>query len=218
MLYSSFRKKAISGWLKKHQPTDFSSSLKLQKFLFFYEVLSKIEKDESEFQSLRGYKNGPVFSDVYGDYTYENGEFLKGIEQAYAKKPDQVNEERAKLAGFLVSILNEVELSNLTHKFNIWKAKENEIKRGIKNVPLHEEDLSKEDEDLMLSLRNTYPTDYIDSVKVIQISGKSFVIHKEDIPKLTDDTKSVFISLADEDDLQNPVYVSVAEDGVVLVD
>jgi hypothetical protein len=63
-----------------------------------------------------------------------------------------------------------------------------------------------------------YPNEYIDSVRVINISDKTFLIDKEDIPKLTDESKRVFISLAYERSLQNPVYVSVTDNGVVLVD
>jgi len=215
---SSLRKRALCGWLKQNHAEDFCSALKLQKFLFFYEALAKIENDTSEFRSLKGYINGPVFSDVYGDYTYEKNDFVYEVEKAYTKYPQLVNEERAKFAGFLVSILNEDELSKLTHEFNIWKSKESEIKRGVRNVSLREEDLNEEDAELLRFLKNMYPSEYIDSVRVINISGKSFIINKNDIPKLTEDAKSVFISLANEESLENPVYVTVTDDGVVLVD
>jgi hypothetical protein len=218
MTNSSFRKKAVSGWLKQHHTEDFTSALKLQKFLFFYEGLSKIENDLTEFRLLRGYINGPVFSDVYGDYTHEKDEFAYEAEKAYLHRPEVVNEERAKFAGFLVSIMNEHELSGLTHEFNIWRAQEKDIKRGVKNVPLREEDFNEADANLLLSLKKMYPISYIDSVEIIEISGKCFIIDKVDLPKFTEDTWSVFISLANEDSLQNPVYVSVSEEGVVMVD
>ncbi len=218
MLKSSERKRAISGWLKQHQAQEFSSSLKLQKFLFFYEGLSKIENDYAEFRSLKGYINGPVFGDVYGDYTYEFNEFNVDVERSYQSRLDMVNDDRAKIAGFLVKIMNENELSEITHEFNIWKSQEHRIKRGEKNVILNEEDFNDSDRDLLLSLRNMYSIDYIDSVRVIQVCGKSFIINKDDIQKLTDEQKRVFITLANNDNLQNPVYVTVAEDGVILVD
>lgn len=217
MLYSSRRKREISGWLKENHSHEFSSSLKLQKFLFFYEILSKIENDECELDSLKGYMNGPVFSDVYGDYTYRTDEFEADVETAY-QHASNVDEDIAKFTGFLVSILNQEELSEITHELNIWKSKEELISSGAKQVPLLEKDFTKEDEDLLYSLRAMYPTEYIDSVQVIEISGKSFVISKEDVKKLTEDQERVFITLADDDSLENPVYVSVSEDGVVLID
>jgi len=217
-MHSSVRKKALSGWLKKYHEKEFLSPLKLQKFLFFYEALSKTENDVSEFKKLKGYINGPVFSDVYGDYTYEADDFIKEVKSVFTKNKKMVNNERAKLAGFLVNILNEDELSKFTHKFNIWKAKENDIKSGMKDVPLYAKDFNKKDVELLMSMKNMYPTDYIDSVKVIEISGKSFILNNKDIPKLNEESKYVFISLANESSLQNPVYISISNDGVVLVD
>jgi len=186
--------------------------------LFFYEALSKIEKDVSDFHKLKGYINGPVFSDVYGDYTYETDNFIKEAKKIFKEKTILIDNERAKLAGFLVSILNEDELSRFTHKFNIWKVKENDIKSHVKDVPLYKKDFNKDDIELLTSMKNMYPTEYIDSVKVLEISGKSFVLNKDDILKLSDRSKYVFISLANESTLQNPVYISISDDGVVLVD
>lgn len=217
-MYSSIRKRALSGWLKKYHEKEFFLPLKLQKFLFFYEALSKIEKDVVEFNKLKGYINGPVFSDVYGDYFHRRDDFINEVENDYNDNIKSVNNARAKFAGFLISILNEDELSNFTHEFNIWKAKENDIKSGVRDVSLYEKDFNEKDAELLTSMKNMYPIDYIDSVKVIEISGKSFILNKEDIPKLTDESEYVFISLANESSLQNPVYISISDDGVVLVD
>lgn len=218
MLSSSIRKKALSGWLKKYHEKEFVLPLKFQKFLFFYEALSKIEKDDSEFKKLKGYINGPVFSDVYGDYTYEKDDFYKEVKETYNKNVKLVNTDRAKLAGFLVSILNDNELSKLTHEFNIWKAKEKDITPLTQNVTLNEKDFNKKDAELLRTVKNMYPADYIDSVEVYEISGKSFILNKKDIKKLNDKSKYIFISLANESSLQNPVYISISDDGVVLVD
>jgi hypothetical protein len=217
-MYSSIRKRALSGWLKKYHEKEFFLPLKLQKFLFFYEALSKIEKDVVEFNKLKGYINGPVFSDVYGDYFHRRDDFINEVENDYNDNIKLVNDARAKFAGFLVSILNEDELSSFTHEFNIWKAKENDIKSGVRDVSLYEKDFNEKDAELLISMKNMYPIDYIDSVKVIEISGKCFILKKEDIPKLTDESEYVFISLANESSLKNPVYISISDDGVVLVD
>lgn len=218
MLFSSKRKRVISGWLEKHFSSEFWSALKLQKFLFFYEVLSKIEDDNSEFRSLKGYINGPVFSDVYGDYTYRMDEFLADVAATYEEDSSIVNEERAKFSAFLVKILNQKELSDLTHEFNIWKTKKDVIENGGWQIPLLEEDLNQHDIDLINSLREMYSTEYIDSVRVIEVQSKRFIISKKDYSKLTDEQKITFFMLANQENLENPVYVSVSEDGVLLVD
>lgn len=217
-MYSSIRKRVLSGWLKKYHEKEFFSPLKLQKFLFFYESLSKIENDEVEFNKLKGYINGPVFSDVYGDYLHERDDFINEVENDFNENNELINSERAKFAGFFVSILNEDDLSKFTHELNIWKAKEDDIKNGVKDVFLHEKDFNEKDAELLTSMKNMYPIGYIDSVKVIEISGRSFILNKEDMLKLTEESESVFISLANESSLQNPVYISISDDGVVLVD
>src|SRR5699024_4743813 len=118
---SNERKVELSSWLKLNQPSEFSDNLKLQKFLFFYEVLSKIENEEADFSYLRAYPNGPVFSNVYGDYVYQSLAFITRLDEFVDKPINEVNEERAKFAGFLVKILNEKELSDLTHELDAWK-------------------------------------------------------------------------------------------------
>jgi hypothetical protein len=218
MLNSSIRKRALSGWLEKHSSHEFWTALKLQKFLFFYEALSKIEESSSEFRSLKGYINGPVFSDVYGDYTYRMDEFVAGVGETYQENNENVNEDRAKLAAFLVKILNEQELSDLTHEFNIWRTKKDAIENGGKHIPLSESDFTQEDVDLLNSIKEMYPTEFIESVEVIEISGKSFVISRDEYSKLTEEQKFTFFMLAEQDNLENPVYVSISEDGVLLVD
>lgn len=218
MIFSSKRKQAVSGWLKENNKEGFYASLKLQKFLFFYETLSKIDGDKSEFDYLKGYEKGPVFSEVYGDYLYRKGEFIDGAEYAYNKNPEMVNEQRAEFSSFLISILNQEELSSLTHELNIWKAKENQIKKGIKQVPLCSKDLAQEDVSILNVLRETYTPTYIDSVKVLEISDKSFVFKKEDFSNLSDEQREALLEISNDETIENPVYVNISEDGVVLID
>ena len=68
MVNSNARKRALSGWLLENNPKDFQSNLKLQKFLFLYECLSKVENYNADFTSLQWFRNGPVFNVVYGNY------------------------------------------------------------------------------------------------------------------------------------------------------
>ena len=67
MLFSSDRKLSLSGWLQENNTLSYFSPLRLQKFLFFYEAFSKADGDYSDFSHLKGYKRGPVFSQVWGD-------------------------------------------------------------------------------------------------------------------------------------------------------
>ena len=121
-------------------------------------------------------------------------------------------------SGFLVKILNEKELSSLTHELNIWKKKEKDIQSGGTYISLSEQDLDEEDQEFLLSLKSMYSTEYIESVKVMVFNGKSFIFDKADLHKLTYEQERLLINLADDDSIGNPLYVSVSEDGMVLVD
>lgn len=218
VLISNSNKRAKSGWLKEHYKSGFYSPLKLQKFLFFYEMLSKVEGEKADFSYLRGYKDGPVFSDVYGDYIYRKPLFMSNVEETYENNKDIVNDDRAKLSGFLVSILNEEELSDLTHEFNVWDAKKDMIDRGIRNVSLYEQDFNQEDVDLLKSLKEAYTLDFIDSVEVLEYNKKNFIINKSDKEKITEEHLEVLLQLSNDENLENPVYINMSEDGVILVD
>lgn len=69
MINSNPRKLRLSGWLKENGSSEYNSPLKLQKFLFFYEMFSKIEGDEADFSSLKGYKKD-LFSVMSGEITH----------------------------------------------------------------------------------------------------------------------------------------------------
>ncbi len=68
MIYSNDRKRCLSGWLHQNSTIAYNTALKLQKFLLFYECFSKVSGEKADFGHLRGYKRGPVFSQVWGDY------------------------------------------------------------------------------------------------------------------------------------------------------
>lgn len=118
MIYSNERKLCLSGWFKENSEKSYSKSLKLQKFLLLYEAFAKTSGEKTDFSHLRGYKKGPVFSNVWGDYTKERTAFDTAAMKTYEAKKDSVNETRAKKCGFIVETMTEEELSELTHKMN----------------------------------------------------------------------------------------------------
>ena len=145
----SLRHRALCGWLKGNEPELFNNTLKLQKFLFFYECFSIIEGDpEVDIKNLKGYKMGPVFSDIYGALKYGKDDFIEYLPKAYATYNKKINKERVLLSAFIVKIMKKDELSEFTHSLNIWKSQENEIKnrkKGEKAVDLNLSDLNQRD-------------------------------------------------------------------------
>ena len=218
MINSNTRKLALSGWLKNKHNQIYKAPLRMQKFLFFYESFAKIDNDKADFSYLRGYIRGPVFSNVWGDYMRDRNEFDSNSELAFDRFGEGINGERAKKAAFLVSILTEDELSDLTHQLNIWKCKEKNIRAGEQQVSLHEEDFSRDDCVLINALKEMYSIDLIDNSVVFSFNDKNFVISRKDLPKISEHHADVLFSLAENEQLKNPVFVELEDNGEIIID
>lgn len=218
MIYSNKRKLCLSGWLRKNNESEYDTPLKLQKFLLLYEAFSKTSGENPDFSHLKGYKRGPVFSNVWGDYTKERTAFNKAADEAYEKGKADINIERAKKCAFIVGTMTEKELSDLTHKMNLWKSKEKSIMQGVYQVELQEKDFNSEDETMMRLLDEMYPMKMIEVSTIFKLDENYFVFNKSDVPKLTEKHFDTLLTLTEQEELHNPVYVEVDEEGRLLVD
>lgn len=219
MIYSNPRKKALSGWFFKHSNEIGGKRLRLQKFLFFYEMFSKLENDAPDFHRLRGYVNGPVFSPVLGDYNNEPSMFVNESIRTYEDHDFTIDIDRAKLSAFLVNIMNENELSDFTHSFNIWAAKQYEIEiQGIMQQDLYESDISSEDLEKLNTLKKMYPLELINEYSILEYPNKRFLISREEQEFLKEEHSEVLVNLDLNETLHNPVFLEIDEEGVLLVD
>lgn len=218
MIHSNERKQYLSGWLRYNNTNEYNHALKLQKFLLLYECFSKVSGETPDFSHLRGYKRGPVFSQVWGDYTKDREEFDKAVDKRYHLRKDMINQDRAKKCAFIVKVLSEEELSELTHLMNLWKSKEKRIRQGEYQVELNENDFNENDVKLIYTLDKMYPIELIENSSVVEIDSYSFVFKTEDIPKLTEQHYDTLSSLIKSEPLSNPVYVDIDEGGRLLID
>lgn len=218
MIYSNNRKRCLSGWLHQNSEIAYNTALKLQKFLLFYECFSKVSGEKADFGHLRGYKRGPVFSQVWGDYTKERAAFDKAADESYNAGKTLIDEQRAKKCAFLVCVLSEGELSELTHAMNLWKSKEERILQGEYQVDLDEKDFNEKDARMISTLDQMYPIGLIDNSTVIEIDSHYFVFNKNDRSRLTEQHFDILSSLAESDQLLNPVFVDMDEGGRLLID
>lgn len=214
MAYSSERKQALVGWFVNN--SGFTTNVQLQKFLFFYELFSKIDGDSYELDGLKGYKNGPVFSAVFGDIKYDEN-FKATCGRQFQSLPHLVNEPRAKLSDFLVKCLGN-KLSEFTHQMNIWAVKRDEIEKGGYQIPLSEDDFTEKDADILRAIETAYPNSYIDAVETYSINGKTFVYYKADKNRLSDRVYDVLNEVSFDPDFDSPVYISFSETGELLLD
>ena len=219
MVYSNTRKLTLSAWLKINRVSEYNTPLKLQKFLFLYEAFSKVAGDEkADFGHLRGYKNGPVFSNVFGDYTKERWDFEQAASACFKKFGSMINVERAMQCAFIVSILSEQELSSLTHAMNIWKKQEKFILNGGWQVPLYEADFSEEDSQMITNLGKMYPIEMIRTSEIVRVGNFYFVMDKADYPKLTEEHLDILATLAEKTELHNPVFLEIDSEGGLILD
>ena len=219
MLNSSKRKQALAGWLKTKDPEEFADPLKLQKFLFFYEIVSKIEDQEYELTKLKGYAAGPVFSDVYGDYRHNREMFNQAIIAILNEDEVVINEDIATFSLFLIQTHTREDLSELTHDLDIWHAQAHRIEWGEWQVTLHESDLSEQDIEYIKNIRWMFPKSYIENHKAVSVGNKRFIFSKDDYENLTQIHYSTLNELVEKvsEQLINPVYTEIDIDGGLLV-
>ena len=215
MISNEHRQKLSAWFIGKKNYSPFFSRLKLQKFLFLYEMFSKTEFGTADFSSLKAYRNGPVFSDVFGDFTYRREEFIPML--STISYDDEVNEDLAEYANFIVSILNEEELSDLTHELDMWKVHEEHLNLGLKHLTMSEGDISNDDYDIIANLRAMYSHLNIQSLEVITINKTNFVLEKRLKASLTQEQQNALVEIADHLE-NNPVFVHLNEEGVLEID
>lgn len=218
MLYSNDRKLSLSGWLQENDALSYCSPLRLQKFLFLYEAFSKVDNDVYDFSRLKGYKRGPVFSPVWGDYTKDRAAFNKTSLEKYHAQKNNINDSRAQRASFIVRSLSEKELSALTHQFNIWNKKQERIMNGEQQVALSENDFSESDCTMTQTLEQMYPSDLVQNCDIIPVGEKYFVFSKKDLEALTEQHFDTLSTLSEREDLHNPVYVEIDHEGRLWID
>lgn len=214
----NYRKQNLCAWLKETNPEEYNSHLKLQKFLFFYECFSKVEGEKADFDYLKGYKRGPVFSSVFGDYRKERQSFDQESQKSYENRKENINHIRAEKCAFLVKALSEKDLSDLTRRMNIWKCKEDRIMSGESQVSLSEDDFNESDKVLIQMLDCMYSIDFVRQAVVIPINNYNFVLKKEDLDKLTEEHYDILSLMTEKAELHNPVYVEVDEEGRLIVE
>lgn len=217
MVFSNERKLNLSGWLQAESCTEYNSPLKLQKFLLFYELFSEIDDGDGCFSHLQGWKKGPVFSNVWGDYTKERVAFNNASMSTYRTSKAMINIDRAELSSFLVKILSEDELSGLTHKLNLWASKKDKILSGEKYVDLDIADFNENDREMINILKVMYPPQYINSVDVLTFNNKSFILRKDDFPKLTEFLADNLMDLS-HGTVDNPIYISIGAGEELYID
>lgn len=218
MIYSNKRKLALSGWFNKEYSSSYKAPLKFQKFLFFYEALCKVTGEKADFSNLKGYQKGPVFSNVWGDYIKESDLFLQNALKTYNENKGLINTKLANKSAFIVNTLTDEELSDLTHKMNIWKSKKDRILNGEFQAVLNESDFNDADDKLIKTLCSIYSDEMINDSIIINLDNKYFVLPKSQQTLLTEKHYDILLSLTKNKNLMNPIFIEIDEEVRMLID
>ena len=118
-----------------------------------------------------------------------------------------INERIATICNYLVSILNEIELSELINKLEFWVTTKVFIDSG-----------QKRGEKLIKILEKMYSIKEIENSIIVPINEINFVISKKQYPMLTQKHLDTLIELVKNEVLHNPVYIEIDENGALVVD
>lgn len=110
--------------------------------------------------------------------------------ELFNRLDDSDRESNVIKSHFIVTILNEKELSDLK-----------EIN----------------DKEAIYKLRDLYSLEMIKNSHIEQIEGYSFILPKKDAYKLTEEHLSILRGIVNTE-LHNPIYIEINEDGELLID
>ncbi|WP_044566823.1 hypothetical protein [Anaerococcus provencensis] len=96
--------------------------------------------------------------------------------------------------------------------------KKDRILSGEQQVKLDIEDFSTDDIKLLNTLREMYPIDLINNIKILPISNYNILISDDDYNNLTEEHMDVLSEVVENGELHNPVYVEIDENGVMDID
>ena len=216
LINSDIRKLALCGWLKTYNKPVYNNPKKLHIFLFFYECFSKVENDNPDFNSLVWNINGPVFLNVWIDYTKNRDEFDEKSVRAYEEHTELICSNRVETSNFIVSILTENELLALIQAMNIWSCKNSEISSDTQQTMLYEKDFNDTDFHIINTLKLMYPIEMIRNTKIVELNEHYFIMTKSDFAKLNSELMAELSTVSHYPNTHNPIYVELFKNKLII--
>ncbi len=223
--FSTGEKVNIMRWFYDHHMTianDHENHVKLQKGLVFYELFSRLNSKRHDLSRMELYKEGPVFTQVYGDVHYRIDDLKNRIDSSSLNE-EKINDVEAKKSLVLSSVYSADELSEMSHQFDFYRNNYHEHKSDGDDSVMFKETMITRDDDVRLH----HLFDMIDEKLLLEntiwsSNGMYFVINKsiKVLPNEFEKLENIALKNADLDNkdpyfLSNPVYVSRDQDGVL---
>ena len=191
-------------WLKKEADKEKMSAVQCQIFFFYYQMFEFLFTRESDLKDLCLGREGFYFSRLEKDLLPGVSQFLKNLEGKGTLKANQ--EVSARKALFLALTTSQSDWLELAPVFDFYQT--------IRRLEIPSFLSSQDRQYLMWIYQSALEKDYI--VKVI--GDKHFVLKAQEATKLTGRQTQTLEMLSQSEDLVNPVYVTLGEKGVLLLD
>ena len=192
------------SWLKSQLPTDGLKVSQCQVFLCYYQLFEYLAGRPVQLEELRAGGQGFFFRDLEAPLSLGTASFFQSLGASKRLSRDQ--ESLARKALFLALTTTEQDWQALSPSFDLWYL----VQAGSRQVELSPQDQAK----LSLIYESALEKDYV----VKAIGDKRFVLTEREARKLTDRQVQTLEALSREAELANPVYVTVGEKGVLLID
>ena len=197
----------VAKWFyeNNNKVTEFSydGNLMLQKLLYFADVYNFVkEKSNLYNQQPIGFANGPVYNQIYWDYSKNRLKDTLSTNVVIDENTMRI----LKIVNFIYGNYSSKTLSDLTHEQSPWKNKEEDCLKNYFNPVLELSDLTDEEISNLRDVLDIYSDIDIDSLTVDKIGDNVIIYNKkllldeqdykelENIPKEED---SIFIEKID---------------------
>ncbi|MBI5973426.1 Panacea domain-containing protein [Staphylococcus caledonicus] len=190
----------IANWFYnnnlKTQENTYDGNLTLNKLLYFADSFNYVLNGEKLIkQDVVGYKNGPVYQDIYVDFKH-NG--MVGIKEQNVNL-DKDTIELLKIINFMFGQSdNYKKLSDISHAQSPWKNKKEDCERVDYNPSLDFADFNEVERDNIIQLFNSYKAMDLDNLFVDKIGDNTFIYSRD--TKITDEDYIELESLEKEED------------------
>lgn len=171
----------------KNQRVGKMSGIKIQKFLFFYNVFSYLDKKDYTDKLLYAYPQGPVYVDVMKSYidlrdTKLVSVYFKSISSNLDKF--NIDSNSARVALRFVDMIPDNELSVVTHNLETWLEKYSKYINDREKSVFTFNDFTKHDIEFLSKIKSNFSDVEIDKYVVRYSDSSSFLIEKENYNKI----------------------------------
>lgn len=177
------------------------TGLRKQKYLFFYNAFSFVLDEKYNFNELKAFENGPVYSDVYSFVANNPRNYIEQMET----QPFEINLKIAKITTFFLDSITDNELSAISH-MDFWNKAFNRS-----DTTISKEDFSANDivalENLYSYSKNIFEKKY----EVTKNKNENIIMYDKSI---SEKVSGIIETISEE---CNPVILEESE-GVIIVD